>query len=175
MMEKLRLTKPTEALKDAYMEYYREWLQSGEDAVPWVVSKNPADFEGMLAWYAEREKGINLPEGWVPDSTYWLVTEQNRLLGVANLRHSLTPFLMDRGGHIGYGIRTSERRKGYAGELLRLALIEAKQLGISEVLVVCDAINTASAKTILKNGGSPDMDFIEEDGNVIKRFWIRNE
>ncbi|MGO4369760.1 GNAT family N-acetyltransferase, partial [Paenibacillus sp. MCAF20] len=109
------------------------------------------------------------------DSTYWLVGEQGLLLGVVNIRHALTPFLLERGGHIGYGIRPSERRKGYAGELLRLSLIEAKHLGINRVLVVCDESNTASAKTILKNGGIPDRDFVEEDGNVIRRFWIDNE
>ncbi|MGO4538763.1 GNAT family N-acetyltransferase [Paenibacillus sp. 2TAB19] len=174
-MEKVRLTKPTEALRDAYMAYYMEWQLSGEDAVPWVVSKDPSDFDGMLKWYEERERGENLPEGWVPDSTYWLVGEQGLLLGVVNIRHALTPFLLERGGHIGYGIRPSERRKGYAGELLRLSLIEAKHLGINRVLVVCDESNTASAKTILKNGGIPDRDFVEEDGNVIRRFWIDNE
>jgi predicted acetyltransferase len=79
---------------------------------------------------------------------------------------------MNAGGHIGYGIRPSERQKGFATELLRLALEKTRELGINRVLVVCDAINVGSEKTIQKNGGIEDTDFVEDDGNVIKRYWI---
>jgi len=82
--------------------------------------------------------------------------------------------LFNAGGHIGYGIRPSERRKGLATMLLELSLIEAKRLGIKDVLVVCDAGNIGSEKTIVKNGGKADSDFIEEGGNVIKRYWIKS-
>lgn len=58
--------------------------------------------------------------------------------------------------------------------MLKLALDEARELGIDEVLVVCDADNIASEKTILNNGGKRDQDFVEEDGNVIRRYWIKN-
>ncbi|MNO02524.1 hypothetical protein D3C81_2229540 [compost metagenome] len=57
---------------------------------------------------------------------------------------------------------------------MRLSLVEAKKLGIEDVLVVCDAWNIASERTILKNGGRADVDYIEEDGNVIRRYWIKN-
>jgi predicted acetyltransferase len=77
------------------------------------------------------------------------------------------------GGHIGYGIRPSERRKGYATKLLALSLDKTKELGIQNVLVVCDEGNVASEKTILNNGGIPDTSYVEEDGNVVKRFWIQ--
>lgn len=79
---------------------------------------------------------------------------------------------MKSSGHIGYGIRPSERQKGYTTQLLSLALQEAKKLGIHKVLVVCDAYNIGSKKTILNNGGIQDQDFIEEDGNVLNRFWF---
>ncbi|MFB5563381.1 GNAT family N-acetyltransferase, partial [Bacillus cereus] len=72
----------------------------------------------------------------------------------------------------GYGIRPSERRKGYATKLLALSLEKTKELDITKVLVVCDAVNTASEKTILHNGGLRDHDFTEEDGNVVRRYWI---
>lgn len=84
----------------------------------------------------------------------------------------LTQKLLECGGHIGYGIRPSERRQGYATKLLALALEKAKELGLKSVLVVCDEVNVASEKTILKNGGKPDTNYVEEDGNVVKRFWI---
>ncbi len=93
-------------------------------------------------------------------------------MGAVNIRHSLTEHLFNAGGHIGYGIRPSERRKGYATKLLALSLEKTKELDITKVLVVCDAVNTASEKTILHNGGLRDDDFTEEDGNVVRRYWI---
>lgn len=107
-----------------------------------------------------------------PDSTFWLTSEDDRILGIVNIRHGLTEFLRKSGGHIGYGIRPSERRKGYATAILQLALEKAKEIGIQEALVVCDADNEGSMKTILNNGGIQDTDHIEENGNVVKRFWI---
>jgi len=70
------------------------------------------------------------------------------------------------------GIRPSERRKGFATQLLALSLKKAKEIGIQKALVVCDETNIGSERTILNNGGVPDTSFVEEDGNVIKRFWI---
>ncbi|WP_228101531.1 GNAT family N-acetyltransferase, partial [Paenibacillus donghaensis] len=168
------LTKPTMDLQNEYLSFYQEWQESGEQMVPWVISKDPSDFSGMLRSLSENENEGNLPEGWVPDSTYWLVSEDRQVLGAVNIRHRLTEKLLNCGGHIGYGIRPSERRKGYAIQMLTLALEKAAELGIQKVLVVCDEDNIASAKTIIHHGGIPDQDYIEENGNVVKRFWIEN-
>lgn len=159
-------------LESEYQSFYREWKESGEDMIPWVISKDPSNFQEMIQFLLDSENGINLPENWVPDSTFWLVNEDKKVIGAVNIRHQLTDKLFNCGGHIGYGIRPSERRKGYATKLLSLSLDKAKELGIHKVLVVCDKGNTGSEKTILNNGGVPDTDFIEEDGNIIKRFWI---
>lgn len=174
-MINLRLVKPQLELENEYLSFYREWKDSGENMVPWVISKDPSDFHGMLDHLSDNEKGHGLPEGWVPDSTFWLVDQDNKVLGAVNIRHRLTEHLNNSGGHIGYGIRPTERKKGYATILLELALHEARKLGIYEALVVCDAVNIASERTIIKNGGIPDADFIEDDGNVIKRYWIHNQ
>lgn len=166
------LVKPTPTLQNEYLDFYQEWQDSGENMVPWVISKDPSDFHGMIQFLADSEKGQNLPEGWVPDSTYWLVAENKKIVGAVNIRHQLTEKLLHCGGHIGYGIRPSERQKGYATTLLALALEKTKELGIQKALVVCDESNVGSEKTIIKNGGIPDSNYIEEDGNVIKRYWI---
>ena len=76
----------------------------------------------MVQELLDAHNGINIPETWVPDSTYWLVTDENKIVGAVNIRHSLTEHLFNAGGHIGYGIRPSERRKGYATKLLALSL-----------------------------------------------------
>ncbi|MFC7680794.1 GNAT family N-acetyltransferase [Paenibacillus sp. GCM10028914] len=171
-MNNLNLVKPTIKLKDEYLSFYQEWKESNEDMVPWVITKDPQNFEGMIEFLINNEEGINLPEGWVRDSTYWLVTESNEIVGAVNIRHQLTEKLLNCGGHIGYGIRPSKRKKGYATELLALALVKTKDLGINKVLVVCDSDNIASKRTIIKNGGIQDKDYIEKDGNIINRFWI---
>ncbi|MGP4060272.1 GNAT family N-acetyltransferase [Halobacillus sp. H74] len=172
MERELYLIAPTVEIKEEYLAFYKEWKESGEVMTPWVIEKDPSDFENMVQYLSSNARGVNLPEGWVPDSTYWLTDENKKVLGAVNIRHSLTELLMNAGGHIGYGIRPSERKKGYATRLLELSLLKAKELGIKRALVVCDESNIGSLKTILNNGGHPDEDFIEEDGNVVKRFWI---
>ncbi|MEC3884906.1 GNAT family N-acetyltransferase [Halobacillus sp. HZG1] len=171
-MSLLKLVEPAIELEESYLCFYKEWKDSGEAMIPWVIAKDPSDFPAMVENLHKEAKGIDLPEGFVPGSTYWLVDQVNRVIGAVNIRHALTEPLRNAGGHIGYGIRPSERRKGYATELLRLSLLKSKELGITNTLVVCDEINTGSMKTILNNGGQEDEDFIEEDGNVVKRYWI---
>jgi len=172
MENNLFLTKPTMDLHKEYLSFYQEWKDSGESMIPWVISKDPSDFQSMVQDLLNAEKGINVPEGWVPDSTFWLVDENKTIVGAVNIRHRLTERLFNFGGHIGYGIRPSERQKGYATKLLSLSLEKVRELNIQRVLVVCDEGNIGSEKTILNNGGVQDESFIEEDGNVVKRFWI---
>lgn len=172
MARDVRLLSPTADLQSEYLSFYQEWKDSGENMVPWVISTDPSDFDGMIRFLLDNQKEDNLPERWVPSSTYWLISEDKKVIGAVNIRHRLNENLMNRGGHIGYGIRTSERRKGYATKLLALSLEKAKELGIKKALVTCDESNIASAKTIVNNGGVRDTDFIEENGNVVLRFWI---
>lgn len=172
MGSNLFLTKPTIECQNEYLSFYREWKESGEVMVPWVISKDPLDFQGMVQDLLNAEEGIGIPEGRVPHSTYWLVDENKKIVGAVNIRHRLTERLFNCGGHIGYGIRPSERQKGYATKLLSLSLEKTRELNLQKVLVVCDEENIGSEKTILNNGGIQDESFIEEDGNVLKRFWI---
>lgn len=173
METRLSLVKPTFDLKDEYLAFYQEWKESGESMVPWVISKDPSDFQAMIQFLHDSEKEENLPDHWVPASTFWLLKDEKKIVGAVNIRHRLTEKLFHSGGHIGYGIRPTERRKGYASILLALSLQKAKDLGIADVLVVCDENNIASERTILRNGGIPDSNYVEEDGNVVKRFWIK--
>ncbi len=169
MEKRVFLSKPTKDLQDEYLSFYQEWRESGEEMIPWVIRKDPSDFQGMIQFLLDNE---NIPNHWMPNSIYWLVSEDRKVIGVVNIRHRLTEKLFRSGGHIGYGIRPLERRKGYATKLLSLSLKKAKELGIQKVLVVCDADNVGSEKTILNNGGVRDADYRMEDGNVVKRFWI---
>ncbi|PYZ97643.1 GNAT family N-acetyltransferase [Alteribacter lacisalsi] len=173
MTNKVRLVIPDVSWREEYLNFYRDWINSGEDIVPWVVEKDPSDFDAMVTFLHNNHNGINLKEGWVRDSTYWLANEEQRIVGAVNIRQALTPFLMNSGGHVGYGIRPGYRRKGYATTLLSLSLEKLRKLGVKDVLVVCDDVNEASRRTIQKNGGIRDRDFVEADGNVVNRFWIK--
>ena len=109
----------------------------------------------------------------MPDSVYYLLDfERNILLGAVNIRHYLNDYLLQFAGHIGDGIRPSERRKGYATEMIRLSLIECKKLGLNRVLMVCDKTNIGSAKSIVKNGGILENEFIDDNGKTQQRYWI---
>ena len=109
----------------------------------------------------------------VPSHTYLAIRKRdNRIIGVIDLRHHIDhPVLGTWGGHCGYSVRPSERRQGYAIEMLRLDKLKAEELGINKMLVTCDEGNVASEKTILANGGIYEKT-IDVDGAKIKRFWI---
>jgi len=143
--------------------------------IPFTIKKDPMDFQEMLGYLRDCEKGIEPKIDWIPaNSTYWLI-DNFEVIGAVNIRHYLTERLLNSGGHIGYGIRPSKRNQGYATEILSLSLIKAKELGIDRALLVCEANNTASERTILKNGGIADVDFVDEEGNILKRYWIETE
>lgn len=88
-----------------------------------------------------------------------------------NIRHYLTDALLYTGGHIGDGVRPSERRKGYATAMIALALDECRKLGLDRVLMTCDKTNVGSAKSIIKNGGVLENEVLD-DGVLEQRYWI---
>lgn len=109
----------------------------------------------------------------VPSTTYFAIRKSdNKLVGIIDLRHHINhPILGAWGGHCGYTVIPSERGSGYAKEMLRLNLYNAKELGLDKILITCHSDNTASEKTILANGGVYENSIIV-DGAEIKRFWI---
>lgn len=110
---------------------------------------------------------------YVEGSQYFLYDEsRNLVIGMVNIRHELNDYLIKFGGHIGYSIRPSERQKGYAKLQLNLALDILKTKGVKKALITCNSDNIASKKTILACGGIEDTPSVEDDGTIIKRFWI---
>ncbi|RXZ80073.1 GNAT family N-acetyltransferase [Paenibacillaceae bacterium] len=172
-MNLVRLISPTVELSEQYFKFYYDWINSGEDIIPWVVERDPSSFQHFVAFlYSADSEGKLSNPNLVPHSTYLLMNEQSLIVGAVNIRHRLNEKLLNSDGHIGYGICPSQRRKGYATILLQESLQVAKSLGISRVLLVCNQENIGSEKTILKNGGVFDSEFQEEDGRTVKRFWI---
>ena len=170
----VKLIKLTREYKNELGEMIDEWKYDQKvnhtNRSPYAIFKN--DYHD-IDYYLDNLDFMVPTDGHVPTTTFFLLdVDRNRLLGAVNIRHYLNEDLLKDGGHIGDGIRPSERRKGYATEMIRLALIECKKLGIDKVLMVCDKDNIASAKTIINNGGILENEIIDEDGKVEQRYWI---
>lgn len=170
----LKLIKPTAEHKEALIEMLDEWRADQElndtDRSPSAIFKNdPQD----LAYYLDNLERKAASETRVPNSVFFLIDEErNRLLAAVSIRHYLNESMLQTCGHIGDGIRPSERRKGYATEMLRLSLIECKKLGIDRVLLICDKANIGSAKAIIRNGGVLENEVVNESGTAMQRYWI---
>ena len=171
------LIKLTKTYEKQLGEMIDEWKEDQEinhtNHSPWAIFKNDYhDFD----YYLEHLELKEPKDGHVPDSTFFLLDkDRNRLIGAVNIRHYLNEALLATGGHIGDGVRPSERRKGYATEMIRLALLECRKLGIERVLITCDKDNVGSKKSIIHNGGVLENEVIDEKGRVIQRYWIDNK
>lgn len=168
-----RFEKPHAELADSYRAMVREILDRGEELIPFPLSFENDDFGAFLARLADCERGEGIPAGFVPHTTYWLVDVAGQVVAVSNLRHRLTERLRVEGGHIGYGVRPSARRRGHATEVLRRTLDRARTLGIDQALVTCASDNAGSVATIAKCGGRlQSEEFVEARGEVVQRYLI---
>ena len=166
----LQLVKMSEKFKPQLLDMMDEWTKTGETIIPWAIRKaDYHDFDAYLKSLEESEP----KEGNVPASTFFAYDrERDILVGAVDIRHSLNEALLFDGGHIGDGVRPSERRKGYATEMIALALDECRKLGIEKVLMVCNQENTGSAKSIQNNGGVLENE-INVEGETVQRYWIQ--
>lgn len=166
----LKLVKLSEEYRHQLNEMMDEWTTAGEKIIPYSIRKNDyRDFE----YYLNNLDVTNENERLVPDSTFFAFDEErNIFVGAVNIRLRLNERLLNDGGHIGDGVRPSERRKGYATEMIRLALDECRRLGIDRVLMCCNKDNVGSAKSIVKNGGVLENEIISKDGDIVQRYWI---
>lgn len=172
-MMSMKLIKGSYEYKEQIIDMLKEWKEYNDthetNRSPWVIFKNNYDdFDYYLSNLETREPN----DGMVPDSTFFCLDEErNIIVGAVNIRHCLNEHLLAHGGHIGDGIRPSERRKGYAVQMVGLALEECRKMGIKKVLMVCDKENIGSAKSIIKNGGILENEQIE-NGKIEQRYWI---
>ena len=167
---KLKLVKLCEKYRAQLIDMMDEWAATGEKIIPSAIRKNDwHDFESYLAGLDTAPK-----PPLVPDSTFFCLDEERgSFVGAVNIRHYLNDALLKSGGHIGDGVRPSERRRGVATAMIGLALDECRRLGIDRVLMVCDRDNIGSAKSIINNGGVLENEVEnEQDGRIIQRYWI---
>ena len=174
MEEKLLLLRPTAEYIPQYEAYRREFLDFGGSM---DGAGSLRRLESGRAWLDEVERFSRpetVPEGKVVSTQFILVREaDDRLLGMLQLRHDLNDYLRRIAGHIGYSVRPSERRRGYAKRMLAMALDEARMLGLERVMISCSVENEASRRTILSNGGVFESTVLDETaGELLERYWI---
>lgn len=166
----MKLVFPTLEHRQAALDYRQEHFDCGERIIHGDAGLDEAgDYEN---WVKVITEDLTRADDQLVPATVYFVVQDDRIVGMTQIRHQLNDYLFERGGHIGYGVRPSERGKGYATGILALALEECRTLGIDRVLVTCDKSNTGSARTILRNCGVLEDEVTDKDGSVIQRYWI---
>ena len=170
----LRLIRLTADDRDRLADMIDEWKKDQEEnhtnGAPKAIFRH--DYHDFDYYLSHLENNAEADRR-VPDSVFFLLDEtRDRLIGAVDIRHHLNDVLLYNIGHIGDGIRPSERRKGYGTALVHLALEECRKRGMLRVMMACDRNNIGSAKTILCNGGVLENEVTAPDGSVARRYWI---
>ena len=158
-MEKISLIPPQKNHEAAVLEYMQEHFSLGEDSLH--GSSLLTEMESYSDWLThliKQSSKTTVTPDWVVATTLLAVREKDqKIIGT---------------GHIGFGVRPTERGNGYATEMLRLGLEYCKMLGLEKVMVACYEENVPSARTIQKNGGVLEKTFVHEDGQIVQIYWI---
>lgn len=156
---KLSLVRPTLELKEKALDYKKEHFDNNEMIINGSELLDKIDsYEEWLKSVSDNTSLETVNPNWVVTDTFFAIDESERVVGIIDLRHTLNEFLKDF-GNCGYSVRPSERRKGYATEMLRQILLIAKQEGLQELQLSVERDNEASVKTIIKNGGKYERSF----------------
>lgn len=168
---KLKLVRPTIELKQAALEYRQEHFANGETIINGSELLDKTDsYEAWLQSVTDNTSPATVNPNWVVTDTFFAVDENEKIVGIIDLRHTLNEFLKDF-GNCGYSVRPSERGKGYATEMLCQVLEIARNAGLKEVHLSVERDNVASVKTIAKNGGIYERSF-EYEGEVADAYRI---
>ncbi|ADL50060.1 GNAT family N-acetyltransferase [Clostridium cellulovorans] len=171
-MRSIELIAPKEEFQEQILQYKKEFEVNGDSMDGTNFLQGYSDLAEWFSLVRDNSKEETVREGLVPADTYLAIrVADQKLLGMINIRHRLNDYLFQVGGHIVYSVRKSERRKGYAKDMLRLSLERCRELNISKVLVTCDKENIASARTIMANNGVLENEVPEED-RITQRYWI---
>ena len=167
----LKLIQPALEYEEQVNEYVKEHLEHGENELS--ASKGLASAKSYKEWLDKVIAEEEIPkENWVRNNTYLVIREEDdRLIGLLNIRKEDNDRVLEWAGHIGYGVRPTERRKGYASEILRLALDECRRIGMKKVMLGCHQDNIGSKKTIEKNKAVYEREVMAE-GKPAFVYWI---
>jgi len=151
--------------KDALDTFLREFEVSGDELHGYFIDRS-TNIEKVIATLGDWDRGEELPDGWVPNTT-WFWERDGTIQGVINVRHSLTAWLKENGGHIGYSVAPTQRQQGVATAMLSSALLKCKEFKIPKAMLICDSANLGSRRAIEANNG-----ILEREENGQRWYWI---
>ncbi|MDR2939282.1 MAG: GNAT family N-acetyltransferase [Clostridiales bacterium] len=170
-MSHIKLIGPELKHKGQIRDFIEEHIRNGEHHLHGGALIETMPYEDWLIQLKNNSDIRTVNPNWVVSSTYFAMIGE-KIIGIIDIRHTLNQFLKDFGGHIGYGVRPSERGKGYATEMLKLALGVCIQLNLDNVMLACYKDNPASRSVIEKCGGKLENQVEAPDGKLCLVYWI---
>lgn len=175
-MDEIILIKPTKEHENQMIEYKEEHIKNGENKIHACSRWDKTDdYDEWLNVLQEHTSFETIKDNWTVHTNFLGVRKSDgKIIGMIDIRHELTnDFLKNYAGHIGYGVRPTQRRKGYATQMLALALEFCKNdLKLEKVMISCDKENDGSRKTIIKSGGKLEREYKHENGENVQVYWI---
>lgn len=173
-MNYINLVKPNLKHKIASEEMKKEFFNNNEKIINGSSLLDQMEYIEWLEHLKNNCDPNKTSKDWVTSSTFLAIREtDNHIVGIVDIRHNINvEFLSKYGGHIGYAIRPSERKKGYATAMLKLALKYSKTIGLSKVMLGCFSNNIPSKRTIEKCGGILTETKPYVDGSLMDVYWI---
>ena len=168
-MSEIELQLPRLQHKIAAENFKREFLEMQELVIYGSALFDQMDYEQWLTHNTNNRQESTVSIGWVTATTFFAIRKQDlKIVGMIDIRHNLgNEFLAQYGGHLGFSVRPSERKKGYATEILKMGIEYAKSLNIEKLMIACFSDNIPSIKTIEKCGGVLSVTKPYTDGQLI--------
>lgn len=175
-MYDLVLVLPEQESRNSAENFRQEFFDNKEKIINGSALLDNMTYDEWLENTINNRNSETARKDWVAETTFFAKRkDDNRIVGIISVRHNLkNPFLTEYGGHMGYSVRPSERRKGYATEMLKCALKFAKSLEILKVMIACYSDNIGSVRTIEKCGGRLTQVKPYTDGKPVNIYWIDN-
>jgi predicted acetyltransferase len=184
-MTNIELIKPEKNHRNIIADFINEHKDSGEFEIHGGALVEKMEYEDWLQQLADNSDKSTVKENWVIASTFLVMRKSdNKMIAMLDIRHELNDFLKSYGGHIGLGIRPTERGKGYGNEITKMALVFCKKIGLQKVMFACFKDNFVSRKVIESCGGILEKEImlseiknfpfcnVECGERIVQIFWI---